>query len=106
MYVLSFLCVITGHISFTYILIDLIFPQAEKIREKTYNKQKVCVVNQDLMVSASGNVNIAEVDNRIRELTKENADHEAFIKRAQSEIKSMTSSMSIEDAEELLARVE
>ena len=58
------------------------------------------------MVSASGNVNIAEVDNRIRELTKENADHEAFIKRAQSEIKSMTSSMSIEDAEELLARVE
>ena len=54
------------------------------------------------MVSASGNVNIAEVDNRIRELTKENADHEAFIKRAQSEI----NSISIEDAEELLARVE
>ena len=82
------------------------FLQAEKVREKTYNKQKVCVVNQDLMVSASGDVNIAQIDNQILELTREKADHEAFIKRALSEIKTMTSSMSIEDAEELLAKVQ
>ena len=48
---------------------------------------------------------IAPIDERIEEITRENADHEAAIYGAQSKLEKLSSAMSIEEARELLAKV-
>ena len=57
------------------------------------------------MVLPAEDGSIAQMDERIVELTRENAEHEAAIKRAQIELKKFNSVMSIEDALELIAKV-
>ena len=79
--------------------------QAENIREKTYNNQKVYVVNQALMVLPGEDSNVAQIEERIFQLIKENAENDTAIKRAQSELKSLSSTMAIAEARELLAQV-
>ncbi|EFX89589.1 proteasome [Daphnia pulex] len=73
------------------------FVVAGKVMEKTYGKQKVYAINQDL-VSSPDDLNITEIDAKISELTRQNAEDEAFIKKAESELKILNSTLSIAEA--------
>ncbi|XP_046646824.1 homologous-pairing protein 2 homolog [Daphnia pulicaria] len=73
------------------------FVVAGKVMEKTYGKQKVYAINQDL-VSSPDDLNITEIDAKISELTRQNAEDETFIKKAESELKILNSTLSIAEA--------
>jgi 26S proteasome regulatory subunit (ATPase 3-interacting protein) len=72
--------------------------------EKTYGKQKVYAINQDL-VSSPDDLNITEIDAKISELTRQNAEDETFIKKAESELKILNSTLSIAEATSQLKMV-
>ena len=78
--------------------------QAGKVKEKTYGKQKVYAINQDL-VSSPDDLNIPEIDAKITELTRKNAEDEAFIKKAESELKILNSMLSVAEATSQLKMV-
>lgn len=78
--------------------------QAGKVNEKTYGKAKVFVVNQDLVTSPNG-ANVAEMDSRILELTRQIAEDEDFLKKTESELKVINSSLSIEEIKDQLKSV-
>lgn len=73
--------------------------------EKTYGKQKVYAINQDLVSSPAGDLNITEIDAKISELTRQNAEDETFIKKAESELKILNSTLSIAEATSQLKMV-
>ena len=57
------------------------------------------------MVLPGEDSNVAQIEERIFQLIKENAENDTAIKRAQSELKSLSSTMAIAEARELLAQV-
>lgn len=71
------------------------------MKEKVYGKQKVYVVDQSLLTS-SNDGNVADMDAKIAELTKQISQDEDFIKKAESELKLFNSSMSVEEISEQL----
>ena len=79
--------------------------QAEKIKEKTYGKQKVYVIDQDLVSSPDDVSNIAQMDTKISELTRQNAEDETFIRNAETELKNLNSKLSIAEATSKLQKV-
>lgn len=92
-----------GYISFN-LRSKLSFVKAGKVNEKTYGKAKVYVINQEL-VSSPGGANVTEMDSRILELTRQIAEDEDFLKKAESQLKVLNSSLSIEEIKDQLKSV-
>ncbi len=78
--------------------------QADSVKEKVYNKQKIYVINQDL-VTSSNQLSIVEMDDKIFKLSKEIAEDEDAVKKAEAELKSLTSSMTSAEASSELEMV-
>ena len=78
--------------------------QADSVKEKVYNKQKIYVINQDL-VTSSNQLSIVEMDDKIFKLSKEIAEDEDAVKKAEAELKSLTSSMTSAEASSELETV-
>lgn len=81
------------------------FLQAGKVKEKTYNKQKVYCIDQELVSSSSNPADISAMDDKILTLTRENAEDDAAIKKAEAELKALRSSISTKEAAAQLAQV-
>ena len=75
-----------------------------KVKEKVYGKQKVYAIDQDL-VSSPDALNITQMDAKISELTRQNAEDEAFIKKAETELKILNCTISIAKATSQLKTV-
>lgn len=69
---------------------------AGKVKEKIYGKQKVYVVDQDL-VSSPNDPDLVQMDSKIAELTRQIAEDQGVIKQAESELKTLNSTLSIEE---------
>ncbi|XP_059351123.1 homologous-pairing protein 2 homolog [Daphnia carinata] len=69
---------------------------AGKVKEKCYGKQKVYVIDQDL-VSSPNDPDMVQMDSKIAELTKQIAEDQEVIKQAETELKTLNSTLSIEE---------
>lgn len=70
--------------------------QAGKVKEKVSNKQKAYVIDQDLITS-SADSNVAALDDTILLLSREISEDEEFVMKAESQLKSLTSSLTAEE---------
>ncbi|XP_064614255.1 homologous-pairing protein 2 homolog [Liolophura sinensis] len=78
--------------------------QDGKIREKTYGKQKVYVADQSQFADVDES-EIQSMDKRVAEMTEELRTNMADIHKAETELKSLTSSLTTAEAERLLGEV-
>jgi hypothetical protein len=65
----------------------------------------VYVIDQDLVSSPDDVSNIAQMDTKISELTRQNAEDETFIRNAETELKNLNSKLSIAEATSKLQKV-
>lgn len=94
-----------GHqIAYYGMFFKFFITQAGKVKEKSYGKQKVFVIDQDL-VSSPNDPDLAQMDSKIAELTRKIAEDQGVIKQAEAELKTLDSTLSIEDASAQLETV-
>jgi len=78
--------------------------QEEKVREKTYGKQKVYLINQTGIPEASPE-ELKKMDAEIEEKERRLKEIESNVKAMQSELKALNSSMSTDEARALVHKV-
>lgn len=75
------------------------------MQEKTYNKQKIYVINQNLPSAATDAASIGQMDEEIAQLSREVGAYEEAVKQLDKELKTISSTMSVEEIETQLKAV-